>query len=323
MLYAWGNAGLSWKLAGKAITRIDTAWPHERRATPQAFIVADGRYAPESLLLERPWGRAEEDQSDALAYDLTASAGYRPAVAADAVFGRLNAEYDLQRELGQHLMATAQTALQAGLSEQSMAAVRQGGTSNLWDNMRGPLMRVGRDRLMQVAVGYLGQRHRTPEARTRGVRDYAARAYPGDVAQPELQTDWLDDVRSNAEFQEARAVLAAMQEAKSLETTDLDGAVAALRPALATRYRSAVVANAAARLYGLAYLQRCVNYEEDQLRSACTVAALGWREGDQEMTPEARARINPVLRDAEAQSTMGGDMEGMLRGLGSLLNWGS
>ena len=260
-------------------------------------------------------------------------------------------------------------------------------------------MRVGRDRLLQTAVGYLGQRHRTPEARIKGIGDYAARAYAAGTPASELQTDWLDDLRSEPEFQDARTVVLALQASKALETTDLPGSLAALQPAMRTRFTGApVVANAAARLYGLSgdvgqadrlysiahrsedqslqafiehahlmaknrrfdraravvtlgieragegvdgekpflpvlvaisfrqsndeeglvYLQRCVGYEEDELRTACTVAALGQSDREEELTPEMEARINATVRVAEAQSTMGADVEGVIRGFGSL-----
>jgi len=384
----------------------------DRRVREQREAAAEANATLRRLMLvlmERPWARKEEDEADALAYDLLGASGFAPGTAAPAVFGNLNADYELREEAARATREVLGHVGRMAMTEANVTAVVNGQGESVLGNLRSSATRVARDRLLEVALGYLGQRHRTPEARNEGITTYAGRAYPAGPPSPGLQTDWLDDIRDMEEFQQARIVVQALQDSKSREdAADLPGAVEALRPALATTlYGSApVVANTAARLYGrsgdvreadrlysiahtssdqslsafvnhaelmadnnqfdravavvelgkahilatdpgidaekpflptlvmvafrrrqqeegLAYLQRCLAYEDDALRSLCTRAIFRNQPEEADLDLETQARVNATLRSAEAQSTMGGDVEGLLRGVNGWLRGGN
>jgi hypothetical protein len=362
-----------------------------------------------TLLLERPWTRKEEDEADALAFDLMPPAGYGPGDAAPTVFGRLDADYELRKKVAEHSQEVLTHIQRTALTQENAAAVVNGGTAGVLDNLRGSATRVARDRLLQVAVGYLGQRHRTPQARIDGVAAYAQRAYPDGAPRTEPQTDWLDDIKDMEEFRQARTVVEALQASKVKEAeNDLPGAVEALRPAINSRmFGSApVVANSAAKLFGrsgdireadrlygighaspdqslsafvdhaqlmadngrfdralavvemgkahvlrsdpdvdaekpflptlvmvafrqrkeeegLVLLQRCMAFEDDALRAQCTRAVFRNRAEGDEMDPETQAKVSAALRTAEAQVTLGGEVDGLLRGVNTWLRGGN
>lgn len=384
----------------------------ERRVREQREAAAEANATLRqlmTLLLERPWARAEEDQADALAFDLIGASGFSPGPAAPAVFNNLNADYELRAEAGRHSREVLTHIGRTAMTEGNLTAAINGQGGSVLDSLRSSAMRLARDRLLEVAIGYLGQRHRTPEARIEGVANYAGRAYPQGAPGPELQTDWLDDIKDLEEFKQGRTVVVALQDSKAREAEDdLPGALEALRPALDTSlYGSApIVANTAAQLYGrsgdirqadrlytiahaspdqslsafvshaqlmadngrfdravevveigkahilakepgidaekpflptlvmasfrqrqeeigLAYLQRCMAYEDDDLRSLCTRAVFRNQPDADEMDIETQARVNAALRSAEAQTAMGGDVEGLLRGVNGWLRGGN
>lgn len=358
-----------------------------------------------TYLFERPWTRREEDQSDALAFDLATASGFAAQRAAPAVFGNLNADYELRQEAGRHAREVLDHLRRTAVSRENVNDTLAGQGANVLDRLRGTATRVGRDRLMEVAEGYLGQRHRTPEARLTGISTYAERAYPEGVPDPVLQTDWLDEVRSLNEFKQAKIVVEALQASAARDNErDLPGAIEALRPALSTAlFGSApIVTNTAAELHGrngdvreaerlyaiahahpdqnlsafvdhaslmadnrrfdraievlamakahmarvnpavdvekpflptlvmiafrrqqkeegLRYLERCMSFEDDDLRSMCTRSVFRNRPDTEEMDPETQARVDAAIRSAEAQSALGGDVDGLLRGVNGWL----
>ncbi len=95
-----------------------------------------------------------------------------------------------------------------------------------------------------------GPRHRSPQARKKGIADYSADAYPGGLPLRDEQTAWLTQVRAAREYQDGQATVAAVRAAmKARGDGDPAGAERELAKAGRTQFASApLVVNEAARI---------------------------------------------------------------------------
>lgn len=205
-----------------------------------------------TLFLERPWARKQEDEADALGFDLVVKADMAAAGAADAMFRKIDADYDARKAATENLTSGLRHTVQLAFTEQNANAVTSGQGGTVWDALSGPIQRIARDKILQMARDYFGQRHRSPEARLEGIRAYSEAAHP-DMPLLDARSVWLNSVRASAEYRDATLVVDSLRNAGTLEQAgDVDGAIAAMAPALANRrFRNApVVANTVAALHG-------------------------------------------------------------------------
>ena len=133
---------------------------------------------------------------------------------------------------------TAQSFLSGGLSAQGLR--------------RGLLEGAGRLALSAAVSSQAdsGQRHRTPEARKKGIADYSADAYPSGLPLRDEQTRWLTQVRAGKEFQDGQVTVAAVRAAmKARSAGDYAAAEGEIAKASRTQFASApLVINEAARI---------------------------------------------------------------------------
>lgn len=205
-----------------------------------------------TLFLERPWARKQEDEADALGFDLVVRANMAALGAAEDMFSKIDADYDARKAASDNLSASLSHTVRLAFTEENTNAVTSGQGASVWGALSGPVQRMARDKIFQMARDYLGQRHRSPEARLEGIRIYSDAAHP-DMPLVEAQTRWLDTVRASAEYRDAKLVVDSLRDARELEhANDLAGAIAAMQPALNNRrFKDApVVANTVASLYG-------------------------------------------------------------------------
>jgi beta-barrel assembly-enhancing protease len=190
------------------------------------------------VMIEPSWSRAQEDEADALGFDLANLGPYSAEAASarvfdtiqadserrDAIAGALNAQ--MKRELGQAVTAgAAQTILTGGVST---------------DGLRSGLLRgAGRVALGVAASSEGGPKHRSPEARKKGIADYSAEAYPEGLPLRDEQTAWLEQIRGAAEYKAMKLRAAG----------DYPGAEAQIGLAQRTAFRAApMVINESARI---------------------------------------------------------------------------
>lgn len=204
-----------------------------------------------TVMLERPWSRRQEDEADALGMDLALRAGWAGMDAPSSVFQKIQADFELTQATATALSTTLSEAVASAAQSQNLTT--QGfNPSSFFAVFRNQFVDRFKERAEKLAIDYFSQRHRSPEARLSGLQKYSDEAY-SDARLVASQTEWLNAVRSTAEYQEALTVIASLQEARRLQAEgNLPEALAAFAPTQRTRFRNApVVANAMAELHGL------------------------------------------------------------------------
>jgi beta-barrel assembly-enhancing protease len=225
--------------------RIDTAARQASANNHRAHLLLN-------VLAEPMWARGQEDESDALGYDISKGCGYSAFSAALDVFTKISADFELRKaaaEAAQNQVRDLTTQL---LDEKQGVFSGQGGVAV--NKIKSDMSRGARDRAFTVLGGFFSQRHRTPEARLEGVTKYATAAY-GEA--PSLSTKKqvvLNRLRALPEYKDGKVVAEAVAAAQAASCDgDFPKALAAIRPALEVRtvaLRNApFVANAAADLF--------------------------------------------------------------------------
>jgi Zn-dependent protease with chaperone function len=218
-------------------------------AARQAGATSDSLHFLTDVTAEPIHTRVQEDEADALGFDLSQAAAYAAEDASALVFDTIQAdqvqrkleEDGLQSQLKSQLSQavtrnTAQSFLSGGLAA---ADVRHG----LLTGGMAALSAGGGSRAPEPA-------HRPPVERKRGIAQYSVDAYPAGAPLRDEQKTWLGRLRATTEFAQARVAVVAVQEAmKARGLADYPTATAAMARASATAYRSApMVVCEAARL---------------------------------------------------------------------------
>jgi Zn-dependent protease with chaperone function len=201
-----------------------------------------------NVMVEPAWSRSQEDEADALGFDLAEAADFSAEAASARVFDTIQADEMKRKSLSDTLGDQLKSQL-SKVSPTAAASTMAGGMSSI----RGSLLR-GAGRLALGVAGSMegGPKHRPPEARKAGIANYSADAYPQGLPLRDEHRTWLNQVRASREYAEAQVVVPAVHEAMKLRAGgDYAGAQAQLNLAMKTSFRDApLVLNEAARLKG-------------------------------------------------------------------------
>lgn len=152
--------------------------------------------------------RGQEDEADALGFDLTQARPYSAEAASARVFDTIQKDEDNREKLSKALDTQMQKELGRAVGSGAAQTLLSGGGLS-----RGNLLR-GAGRIAAGVAGSAGggPKHRSPEERKRGIADYSALAYPDAGLRNEERT-WLNQVRSTAEYAAARTTVEAVRAA--------------------------------------------------------------------------------------------------------------
>jgi len=199
-------------------------------------------------MVEPAWSRSQEDEADALGFDLSQAADFSAESASARVFDTIQADQVNRKSLTE----TLDGQLKAQLSKVSPTAAANAMAGGMGGVKSGLLRGAGR-----VALGVAGSleggpKHRSPEARKAGIASYSADAYPQGLPLRDEDRTWLNLTRRSREYAEAQVVVPAVRQAMKLRADgDYAGARGQLALALKTSYgESPLVLNEAARLRG-------------------------------------------------------------------------
>ena len=219
------------------------------RAARQAAATTDlVRFATE-VMIAPAWSRGQEDEADALGFDLSEGAPYAAETASARVFDTIQADEDNRESTAAAMQNQAETQLKAAATEGNVTRLMSGGMSG-GDMKRGLLKGAGRIALNVAATAQGGPKHRTPEARKKGMADYTTEAYPDGLPLRDETSAWLKSVRASKEYQQARIAVAAVQGSmQARAAADYPKAAAEMARAQATSFKTApMIINEAARL---------------------------------------------------------------------------
>ncbi len=161
-------------------------------------------------MVEPAHSRVQEDEADALGFDLSQLTGFSAEGASARVFDTIQADQDNRKAFRDALSAQLKTQLSQAVNVNTAQSFLSGGLSG--QGLRqGLLEGAGRLALGMAAArqGDAGPRHRTPEARKKGIADYSADAYPAGLPLRDEQAAWLTQVRATKEYQDGEITVAA------------------------------------------------------------------------------------------------------------------
>ena len=195
------------------------------------------------------WSRSQEDEADALGFDLAQLASYSAEAASAHVFDTIQADADNRRAMTAKLNQQLKSELGRAAGQGAVQGLLGGGVS-AGGLARGLFRSAGRVASAVAADSEPGPKHRTPEERKKGVADYSSDAYPDGLPLREEQLGWLQALRSTREFADARTTVSAVRAAmKARADGDYPVAEREIGKALQTSFRTApLVVNESARL---------------------------------------------------------------------------
>lgn len=204
-----------------------------------------------NVFTEPAWARGQEDEADALAFDLAEGAGFNGLDGADAAFGRMEADFNLRRASAEAMEAELNETASEAMTEGNLAQALNGGGEGVVRGLLGSFARRGARRGFELASGYFGQRHRPPDARSEGLSSYADEAYPDRSGFMDTQDAALQTIRTEGEYQQALEAVGAMQAAQERRLEgDIPGALNEIARAQATQFgQTPAISNAAAALH--------------------------------------------------------------------------
>ena len=236
-VYAVGAA-----MHGGAVTDAAAA------AGKQADATNDLIHFINNVMVEPAWSRSQEDEADALGFDLAQAASFSADSASARVFDTIQADQVNRKSLTDAL----DTQLKSQLSKVSPTAAASAMSGGVGGLKMGLLRGAGRVALGVAGSMEGGPKHRTPEARKAGIASYSTDAYPQGLPLRDEQKAWLAQVRGTREYADAKIVVPAIRQAMKLRASgDYAGAQTQIALATATSFRdSPLVLNEAARLRG-------------------------------------------------------------------------
>jgi len=212
-------------------------------------------------LVEPAWQRRQEDEADALGFDLARELGYSPQDAAGGAFQKITDDDASRLDLVNGLQVRIKDAFGESMAKYGKETADTGNASNLFNDMGKGMVSGLKSLTMKSIASFLSAKHRPPAERQKGLSEYAETAYPQPAALTEAKTVWLDKVRNTKEFIAAKKAVLAMQSARAAiegkETAptpaDIAKAEQQIKIAMATPPFSTLplFANEAAKIYTL------------------------------------------------------------------------
>jgi Zn-dependent protease with chaperone function len=231
-LYALGSAAHSGGVGGLAMAAAN---PEALAAGRRAQATSDLLNFLTNAMVEPSWSRNQEDEADALGFDLSEAAPYAAESASARVFDTIQADTDTRKKTNDALQA--QLKAEMGKAAVDTARSAASGGFSAGGLTRGLLMGAGRVALVAAGSGDGGPKHRPPEARKAGIAEDSAAAYPEGLPLREEQDGWLQSVRATSEFANARAAVEAVRAAMELRAKgDYTGAEAKIGEAMRTSF---------------------------------------------------------------------------------------
>lgn len=193
-------------------------------------------------LIEPAWQRRQEDEADALGFDMARQMGYAADDAAGPAFQKITSDDTSRFNLVSGLQVRIKDAFSEAMARYGKEAADTGNTSNLMDSFGKGALSGLKSLTLRGIESFLSAKHRPPAERQKGLGDYSSAAYPGVAPLVELKTTWLDQTRSTREFKDAKTAVNALQLAKSAiaakdpTPANIAAAEKQIRIALATPY---------------------------------------------------------------------------------------
>jgi len=218
-------------------------------AARQAGATSDGLHFLIDITTEPPHTRAQEDEADALGFDLSQAAAYSAEDASAIVFDTIQADRVERKAQEDAMQAQLKSQLSQAVSRNTAQSFLSGGLGA--SDLRQGLLAGG----LRAAISAGGARtpepaHRPPEERKRGIAQYSVDAYPAGAPLRDEQKAWLQRLRATNEYGQAKIAVEAVRAAMTARAAgDYPGATAQIGRASATMYRAApMVVCEAARL---------------------------------------------------------------------------
>ncbi len=203
-------------------------------------------------MVEPSHSQEQEDQADAIGYDLCTGAGFTADAATARVFDTVQADTRERQQETQELQGQLDTDLSKVVNQGTIQSLASGGSIR---SVADGLMPMAGQLMQGMSRGKQGQqdsapKHRPPEERKKGIAQYSVDAYPQGAPLRDEQTAWLSSVRGSDEYVQAKAAVGAVYDAmKARAAGDYAGASASIQRAQATGFgQSPLVLNEAARL---------------------------------------------------------------------------
>jgi predicted Zn-dependent protease len=236
--------------AGLSLT-LDPNNPTLVRTVNKAAVINDDVHLLLNVFIEPAWSRAQEDEADAMGYDLATAAGYSADSASSRVFDSIQADFDARQATVQALQQQAKETISLGMNEVSKSLLTNGSPSLSLTSLGQDLETGVGEKAFTIVTGFWSQKHRNPQARRKGLGDYSSRSYPDGGSLTEEQHGWLDQTRARREFVEASTTTDSVATARALsDQAKFDEAAKALAPALKTTFSgSTLVLNVQAGIF--------------------------------------------------------------------------
>ncbi|WAC47226.1 M48 family metalloprotease [Asticcacaulis sp. SL142] len=198
--------------------------------------------------------KANEDEADAIGFDLAAKAGYDAEGGAGKAFQTIAEVEGRERKLFEALGDSVETSLMEVSAVQAKSLQASAATdanflqkinlSSVWNDVN----RTVRKGVTETVKKAMKAQHRDPEVRLKELTEYIEEAYGGtDLPKP---ADWLTVVKGRKEFKDAEtAVLAVDESIAARQAGDIKAARRAVNRAALTPYKtSTMVQNELARV---------------------------------------------------------------------------
>jgi predicted Zn-dependent protease len=183
------------------------------------------------------WGRRQEDEADAVGFDLAVATQRNAELGSDKAFNRFIVDAADQASLANQLQTQLQDALQVSLATTGQQAMDTGDFSKFSQAMTQSLQTGLRDRALRSMEKHLSAKHRPPAARSAGLSKYAELAYPDRTPPLKFDKTWLTEVRKTKEYQDADKALTALLAAQEARAKgDNNEAAAKISVALGTPF---------------------------------------------------------------------------------------
>ncbi len=224
-------------------------------AAAQAAASSDFLRYLNGSMVEPSHSQAQEDEADAVGYDLSTLAAFSADAASARVFDTIQADTQQRKAVSDTLdKQRADDLKDLGLDTSQLQSIVSGGRPSTSDMISSGTALFGKALQGMRPRGGAGEdaapKHRPPEERKKGIAQYSTDAYPQGAPLRDEQKVWLTAVRGTDEYAQAKAAVAAVYDAmKARAAGDYPAAQAALARAQATSFATApVVMNEAARL---------------------------------------------------------------------------
>lgn len=210
-------------------------------------------------LIEPAWQRRQEDEADALGFDLAHDMGFDADNAVGPAFEKITKDDASRINLVGELQTRIKEAFATAMAKYGQEAADTGDASKLMESMGSGMLSGLKALTLKGIASFLSAKHRAPDERKKGLGDYSQAAYPVASLSPELRTTWLAQVTSTKEFIAAKNAVFALQQARGAlqahdEPTPADIALAEkqIRLAMTPPFdKLPLFANEAGKIYDL------------------------------------------------------------------------